>query len=116
MGRPVTTTNYVLKHHLVEVNYTRSPTPAVVYQDGSSTPKSFSASEITTDQTGLGTLVSVPLVLTIDVGGERFGFFLPQLDVPRGQTEEFRTVGVHRFDLGQRARLQLLLYGCLGNP
>ena len=69
--------------------------PALVYQDGSSAPKSFTAAEITTDQTGLGTLVSVALVTSIDTGGERFGFFLPQLDVPRGQSEEFRTVGVY---------------------
>ena len=40
-------------------------------------------------------LVSVALVMSVDTGGERFGFFLPQLDVPRGQTEEFSTVGVH---------------------
>ncbi len=35
------------------------------------------------------------LVTSIDTGGERFGFFLPQLDVPRGQSEEFRTAGVY---------------------
>lgn len=57
--------------------------------------KSFSAAEITTGQAGLGTLVSVALVPSVDAGGERFGFFLPQLDVPRGQSEEFRTVGVY---------------------
>ena len=27
--------------------------------------------------------------------GERFGFFLPQLDVPRGQSAEFHTVGLY---------------------
>ena len=59
------------------------------------TPKSFTAAEIAADQTGLGTLVSVALVTSVDTGGERFGFFLPQLDVPRGQSEEFRTVGVY---------------------
>ena len=35
------------------------------------------------------------MLRTVDTGGERFGFFLPQLDVPRGQSEEFRTVGVY---------------------
>jgi hypothetical protein len=35
------------------------------------------------------------LVTSVDTGGERFGFFLPQLDVPRGQSEEFRTRGVY---------------------
>ena len=89
---------FVLKHHQVEVDYTIGVTPglpALVYQDGSSGPKSFTAAQITTDQTGLGTLVSVALELTVDTGGERFGFFLPQLDVPLGGSDEFRTVGVY---------------------
>ncbi len=89
---------FVLKHHQVEVEYTIGITPgipALIYQDGSSAPENFTDAEITTDQTGLGTLVSVALVRSVDTGGERFGFFLPQLDVPRGQSEEFRTVGVY---------------------
>ncbi|MBV9205365.1 MAG: hypothetical protein JO037_08155 [Actinobacteria bacterium] len=89
---------FVLKHHQVEVDYTIGITPglpALVYRDGSAAPKSFTAAQITTDQTGLGTLVSVALELTVDTGGERFGFFLPQLDVPLGESEEFRTVGVY---------------------
>ena len=88
------TTKFVLKHQQVQVDYTLSATPTVVYQDGSST-KTFTGSEILTDQTGLGTLVSVALVLTIDVGGERFGVFLPQLDLTPGQSADFRTVGAY---------------------
>jgi hypothetical protein len=91
---PVATTKFVLKHQQVEVDYTLSVTPTLVYQDGSST-KTFTGSEILTDHTGLGTLVSVALVLTIDVGGERFGVFLPQLDLTPGQSVDFRTVGVY---------------------
>ena len=89
---------FVLKHHRVEVEYTIGATvgiPALVYQDGNSAPKSFTSLEITTDQTGLGTLVSVALVTSVDTGGERFGFFLPQIDVPQGESVEFRTVGVY---------------------
>jgi hypothetical protein len=89
---------FVLKHHQVEVDYTLGATPgipALVYQDSGSASKSFTTAQITTDQTGLGTLVSVALETSVDTGGERFGFFLPQLDVPRGQSEEFRTVGVY---------------------
>ena len=93
-GTQVTANKFVLKHDQVEVDYTLGATPALVYRDGTST-KSFTAPEITTEQTGLGTLVSVALVLTIDTGGERFGFFLPQLDVPSGQSAEFRTAGVY---------------------
>ena len=96
---------FVLKHHRVEVEYTPED-PAVgatstagltvlVYRDGSSTSMSFTGSEVATDQTALGTLVSVALVRSVDTGGERFGFFLPQPDVPVGESEEFRTVGVY---------------------
>ena len=98
MGEAMAANKFVLKHHQVEVDYTVGSTPglpALVYRDGSSTPLSFTAAEITTDQTGLGTLVSVSLLRSIDTGGERFGFFLPELDVPSGQSEEFRTVGVY---------------------
>jgi hypothetical protein len=66
--------NFVPKHDLIEVDYTVGPTQALVYRDGGSPPKSFTASQILTNQTGLGTLVSVALVLSVDVGGERFGF------------------------------------------
>lgn len=93
------TTKFVLKHQQVEVDYTLSATPALVYQDGSST-KTFTGSEILTDQTGLGTLVSVALVLTIDVGGERFGVFLPQLDLTPGQSADFRTVASTKASAG----------------
>ena len=89
---------FVLKHHQIEVDYTLGATPGIpvlFYQDGSSAPKSFTGSEVATDQTALGTLVSVALVRSVDTGGERFGFFLPQPDVPVGESEEFSTVGVY---------------------
>lgn len=89
---------FMLKHHEVEVDYTIGATPgipALVYQYGNETLKSYTAAEITTDQTGLGTLVSVALESSVDTGGERFGFFLPQLDLQLGQSEEFCTVGVY---------------------
>src|SRR6516225_3099659 len=31
----------------------------------------------------------------IDTGGERFGFFLPFIDVARGQTAHFNSVGIY---------------------
>jgi len=88
---------FVLKHHKIEVHYTLGITPglpALIYKDGAD-QKSFKTAEITTANTALGSLVSVPLLRTIDTGGEMFGFFLPQIDVPRGQTEKFSTVGVY---------------------
>lgn len=96
---------FVLKHHQVEVDYTpedpalgatsTSGLTVLVYRDGGSIPKSFTGSEVTTSQTGLGTMISVSLATSDDTGAERFGFFLPQPDVAVGQSDEFRTVGVY---------------------
>lgn len=90
---------FVLKHGKIEIDYTIGMTPGLValtYKDGSNV-KEFRTfpNEITTDVTALGSLVSVPLVMTVDAGGERFAFFLPQLDVPMGKTEEFKTLGIY---------------------
>src|ERR1700676_658309 len=88
---------FVLKHHQIEVDYTIGITPgltALTYKDGPNV-KTFKTNEVTTDQTALGSMVSVVLVKTIDTGGERFGFFLPQLDVPSGQTEKFATASAY---------------------
>jgi hypothetical protein len=88
---------FVLKGSGVEVDYTIGGNPsftALTYKAGG-TVKTFKPAAIETDNTGLGTMVSVPLIETIDVGGERFGFFLPVIDVPQGQTAHFNTVGVY---------------------
>lgn len=88
---------FVLKHHHIEVEYTIGITPgltALTYKDGTDV-KTFKTDEVTTDQTALGSLVSVLLVRTIDTGGERFGFFLPQLDVASGKTETFNSAGIY---------------------
>ena len=88
---------FVLKGSGVEVDYTIGGNPsftALTYKAGG-TVKTFKPAAIETDSTGLGTMVSVPLIETIDVGGERFGFFLPVIDVPQGQTAHFQTVGVY---------------------
>jgi len=88
---------FVLKGSGVEVDYTigaNPALPALTYKAGS-TVKQFKPTEIETDTTGLGQMVSVALVLTIDTGGERFGFFLPAIDVAMGQTATFQTVGVY---------------------
>jgi len=76
---------FVLTGSGVEVDYTigaNAVIPALVYTDGAF-QKKFKPNEILTDDTGLGELVSVALIFTIDTGGERFGFFLPFIDVPR---------------------------------
>ena len=45
-------------------------------------------------------LASAVSLVTIDPGGERFGFFLPSIDVPEGQTAHFHTVGVYELFRG----------------
>jgi hypothetical protein len=97
-GGSMSANHFVLRHHDVEVEYTVGVTPgipALTYSDSSSPQRSFTDAEIATDQTALGTVISVPLLQTIDTGGERFGFVLPELDVPQGQSGHFSTVGVY---------------------
>src|SRR5260370_17967529 len=86
---------FMLKHREIEVEYTIGITPgipALVYTDGTSVQESFTDTEITTNETALGSLVSVPLRRSIDTGGERFEFNLPQLYVPSGQSAVLRTI------------------------
>ena len=88
---------FVLKGSGVEVDYTIGANPAfpaLVYKAGAF-QKNFKPNEILTEDTGLGQMASVALILSIDTGGERFGFFLPLIDVARGQTAHFHTVGIY---------------------
>ena len=88
---------FVLKGSGVEVDYTigASPfIPALIYTDGAF-QKKFPPDEVLSENTGLGEMVSVALILTPDTGGERFGFFLPFIDVARGQTAHFHTIGIY---------------------
>lgn len=87
---------FTLKGRHIEVDYTvgaNPALPALIYHEGS-LMKSFKPNEITTDSTALGSLVSVPLVRTVDTGGKTFAFLLPAIDVPPGQTVDFETVAM----------------------
>ncbi len=86
---------YVLQGNGIQVDYTIGGNPgftALTFTEGGTT-KNFTPAQVTTDQTGLGTLVSVALVTSIDTGGTRFGFFLPDVQVARGQTAPVTTIG-----------------------
>jgi len=89
---------FVLKGSGVEVSYTIGGTPglpALTYTDGAF-ERVFTANQILSNDTGLGELFSVALFLTVDTGGQRFGFFLPAVQVAaRDQTVHFRTVGIY---------------------
>jgi hypothetical protein len=87
---------FVLSGNGIEVDYTIGANPgftALTFKEGSTT-KTFKPAEITTDQTAAGTIVSVPLRTSIDAGGTRFGFFLPQVQETLGQTVSVTTIGV----------------------
>jgi hypothetical protein len=93
---------FTLRASGVEVGYTVGITaglPALHYREGAF-QKSFAEAEITTEDTGLGRLVSFALVLSVDTGGTRFGFFLPFIDVARGHTATFHTVGINEMFSG----------------
>jgi hypothetical protein len=88
---------FILKGSHVGVDYTigaNQAIPALIYKAGAF-QKSFKVTEIQVEDTGLGEMVSVPLISSIDTGGERFGFFLPFIDVPRGEIVHFHTIGVY---------------------
>jgi hypothetical protein len=88
--------HFVLKGQGVEVDYTIGGNPsftALTFKRGAFV-KSFKPSEILTESTGLGKLISVSLITSIDTGGERFGFYLPFLEVQPNQKAHFHSVGV----------------------
>jgi len=107
---------FVLKHHQIEIDYiigASSALPALTYKDGT-TVKTYSPVQITTEDTSLGSLVSIPLLSSIDAGGDRFGFFLPKLDVAAGETKRFTTVGVNEQFSGPDSFPQLPpSWGCI---
>lgn len=89
---------FTLNGHHVDVSYTigANPSlPALTYQD-EALSKDFLPNAIHTDPTDLGNLVTVALEVTIDSGGTTFSVFLPTFDVPRGQSVEFKTIGIYK--------------------
>jgi hypothetical protein len=89
---------YVLESDDAEISYTPGITPgltALTYSCAGEAPAEFTGNQITSAPTALGTLVSVALRISVDTGGERFGFFLPEPELGVGQTEQFTTVGVY---------------------
>jgi hypothetical protein len=87
---------YKLSGHGIALEYTiagDSSLPALTLTDNGVT-RTYTAAEITTDQTDLGTMVSIPLMGSTDHGGARFGFFLPSVKVSAGQRVAVTTSGV----------------------
>jgi hypothetical protein len=99
-GKPkmVTANYFVLSGSGVEVIYNSTVMapdfPNLQYKDGAFV-KNFGPNQIQYDHTGLGELVSVSLILSVDAGGQRFGFFLPLVEITGEQPVDFRTVGIY---------------------
>ena len=87
---------YVLTGQGISIDYTLGGNPSFVALslDDNGVLKSFTPAEITTAQTALGTLVSVPVRQTIDTGGTVFGFFLPVVQVAVGGTVAVTSIGI----------------------
>ena len=81
----------------VEIEYTTGgdPAPPVLTYRAGAFVKNFAGNEVQTDLSALGRLVSVPLLRTIDVGGERFGMFLPAIEAAAGHSVTFTTTGIY---------------------
>ena len=89
---------FVLRHSELEVEYDigrNQALPALTDTREGQAPENFRAIDVTTTDTPLGQLVSVVLEKSVDIGGESFGFFLPDADVPLGGCVEVATAGVY---------------------
>jgi hypothetical protein len=82
----------------VEISYTAGITPglvALMYKDGSVT-KNFKSNEISTDTSVIDQIVTIVLERTIDFGATTFSFFLPDLNVPQGESVNFKSLGIRK--------------------
>ena len=88
---------YLLHGNGIQVEYTIGGNPgftALSFTEGAHHTRTSRRHRSTTDQTGLGTLVSVSIVQSIDTGGTRFGFFLPAVQLTLGHNAPVTTIGV----------------------
>jgi hypothetical protein len=89
---------FSLTHHHVRVEYRAGTTPGIpslLYHEDGRAEVRLESTQITTEETALGVLVAFTLEQAIDAGAERFGFLLPQLEIPAGKVQPFCTVGVY---------------------
>ncbi len=88
---------FLLQHGDLSVSYNVGGNPSFTglsYTDGGNAPVNFPQTEVTTTSTPLGDLVSVELRRIMDTGGEVFGFFLPDVELAEGQSQQVRTTGL----------------------
>ena len=89
---------FTLRGHHIEVHYTIGGNPgftALTYKN-ETISRDFKPGDIHTDQTALGSLVSVRLAERSTDNYTIFAFFLPDIEVPRDETVDFTTAGIHQ--------------------
>jgi hypothetical protein len=107
---------FTLRGHHIEVHYTIGGNPgftALTYKD-ETISRDFKPGEINTDQTALGSLVSVRLAERGTGNYTVFAFFLPNIEVPHDQTADFTTVGIHQEYKGKEA--ESIPYSPISSP
>ena len=96
MTDTVTPNLYQLRGQHLHVTYTTTSFdghPTLSYQDAHQA-KSFRGDEIRTEECDLGTLVSVTLRMTVDVGSTSFSLFIPRMRVVPATSASLNTYGV----------------------
>jgi hypothetical protein len=99
-----TPTSYTLQGQGLHVSYSTTSfqgKPHFDYNDSHIT-QSFVGDEIRTEQTEIGTLVTVTIMLTVDRGATSFSLLLPTVNVGPSKSAPISTIGIttrHRFAL-----------------
>jgi hypothetical protein len=95
---------YVLSGPGLHVSYSTTSfagVPQFHYQDGFQS-HSFSGPQIKTEETALGTLVTVVTRMTVDTGSTTFTLVVPPVTLPASNTAPINTLGittVHKFSV-----------------
>jgi len=101
---------YHLSGQHIHVTYSMSSVsgqPLLTYQDTHQS-KSFHGDEIRAVECDLGTLVSITLRMTIDMGSTSFSMFMPRMRIVEGTHAALHTYGVttlHRFSIAPQLNL-----------
>jgi hypothetical protein len=96
-GSKIMANRFLLQRGDLSVSYNVGGNPSFTglsYTDGGNAPVNFPQTKVTTDNTAFGQLVSVELRPVMDTGGEVFGFFLPDVQLAEGQSQEVHTIGI----------------------
>jgi hypothetical protein len=101
---------YILQCHGLQVSYSTTSidgTPRFDYQDSHGT-HAFVGDEIQSEETEIGTLVSVTIELTVDRGSTSFSLLVPSVNLGIANSAPISTVGIttrHKFAIPQSLNL-----------